>query len=240
MIIIPAVDIKDGKCVRLTQGRMDAVTVYADSPVDMAIKWESLGAELIHLVDLDGAIAGNTKNFSVIKNITSALKTPVQIGGGIRDIESAEKYLNLPNVKRIIMGTLAHKNKDMLLRLTNKYPGRVAVGVDAKDGFVAINGWVTVTEEKASDLAKSLESSGTACIIYTDIARDGMLKGPNVTATKELAQSIKIPVVASGGVSSINDIKAYAGVNVEGIIIGKALYSGGLDLREAIKTVAGF
>ncbi|TAN60358.1 1-(5-phosphoribosyl)-5-[(5-phosphoribosylamino)methylideneamino]imidazole-4-carboxamide isomerase [bacterium] len=240
MIIIPAVDIKDGKCVRLTQGRMDAVTVYADSPVDMAIKWESLGAELIHLVDLDGAIAGNTKNFSVIKNITSALKTPVQIGGGIRDIESAEKYLNLPNVKRIIMGTAAHKDKNMLLRLTNKYPGRVAVGVDAKDGFVAINGWVTVTEEKASDLAKSLESSGTACIIYTDIARDGMLKGPNVTATKELAQSIKIPVVASGGVSSINDIKAYAGVNVEGIIIGKALYSGGLDLREAIKTVAGF
>jgi phosphoribosylformimino-5-aminoimidazole carboxamide ribotide isomerase len=215
---------------------MDAVTVYADSPVDMAMKWESLGAELIHLVDLDGAIAGNTKNFSVIKNITSALKTPVQIGGGIRDIESAEKYLNLPNVKRIIMGTLAHKDKGLLLRLTDKYPGRVAVGIDAKDGFVAINGWVTVTEERASDLAKSLESSGTACIIYTDIARDGMLKGPNVTATKELAYSIKIPVVASGGVSSINDIKAYSGVNVEGIIIGKALYSGGLDLRTAIKT----
>lgn len=240
MIIIPAVDIKDGKCVRLTQGRMDAVTVYADYPVEVALRWESLGAGLIHLVDLDGAVAGSAKNFGVIKGIASAVKTPVQIGGGIRDITSAQKYLSIPNVKRIIIGTAAYQDSDLLLWLTKKYPGRIAVGIDAKDGFVAINGWVTVTTEKAVTLAKSLESSGVACIIYTDISRDGMLKGPNVEATKELAGSVNIPVVASGGVSSVKDVQAYLGANIEGIIIGKALYSGGLDLRDAIRAVAGF
>ncbi|MBI1912881.1 MAG: 1-(5-phosphoribosyl)-5-[(5-phosphoribosylamino)methylideneamino]imidazole-4-carboxamide isomerase [Deltaproteobacteria bacterium] len=235
MIIIPAIDIKDKKCVRLTQGRMDAETVYSTDPSEVAKKWESLGAEIIHLVDLDGAVEGNAKNFDVIKKITETVKAPVQIGGGIRDIKTAELYLDTLGVKRIIIGTAAYDNPTLVTTLTKKYPGRIAVGIDAKDGHVAIKGWVTVTDEKAVDLARKLEGNGVACIIYTDISRDGMLTGPNVEATREMSESVNIPVVASGGMSSIKDIVAYKGVNLEGIIIGKALYSGNIELKEAIE-----
>lgn len=239
MLIIPAIDIKDKRCVRLTQGRMDAETVYSNDPAEVALKWASLGAEIIHLVDLDGAVEGNAKNFEVIKRITDAVKVPVQIGGGIRDIKTADLYLSLPGVKRIIIGTAAYDNPEFLSAIAKKYPGKVAVGIDAKDGKVAIKGWVTVTDEKAIDLAKKLEGVGVASIIYTDISRDGMLSGPNVAATSEMANAVSIPVIASGGMSSKKDIESYRGVPLEGIIIGKALYSGNIDLKEAIAAAKG-
>ncbi|MBI5887400.1 MAG: 1-(5-phosphoribosyl)-5-[(5-phosphoribosylamino)methylideneamino]imidazole-4-carboxamide isomerase [Deltaproteobacteria bacterium] len=240
MLIIPAIDIKNGQCVRLVQGRMDAVTVYSDDPASTAVKWESLGARLIHLVDLDGAVEGAAKNFDVVKRIAAAVKVPVQIGGGIRDITAAQKYLHLHNVRRIILGTAALQDQDLLRYLTKRYPGRIAVGIDAKDGFVAINGWITVTDEKAVDLAMSLEDAGVAAIIYTDISRDGMLKGPNVAATSEMAGAVSIPVIASGGISSAKDVEAYRGVKLEGIIIGKALYTGGVDLKGVVELAEGF
>lgn len=235
MIIFPAIDIKGGRCVRLTQGRMDEETVYSNEPWEVARKWESLGGEVIHLVDLDGAVEGNPKNLAVVEKITNSVNVPVQIGGGIRDERTAEAYLSNPKVKRIIIGTAAIENPSLVTSLTARYPGRVAVGIDAKDGMVAIKGWVTVTGQKATELAKNLEGAGVACIIYTDISRDGMLTGPNVAATREMAESVNIPVVASGGISSLKDIESYRGVPLEGIIVGKALYSGNLDLTEAIK-----
>lgn len=235
MVIFPAIDIKGGRCVRLTQGRMDAETVYSDEPWEVAKKWASLGGEVIHLVDLDGAVEGNPKNLGVIERITASIDAPVQIGGGIRDERTAEAYLSNPKVRRIIIGTAAIENPALVRSLAARHPGRVAVGIDAKDGFVAIKGWVDVTGRRATDLAKELEGAGVACIIYTDISRDGMLTGPNVAATREMAEAVSIPVVASGGISSLKDIESYRGVPLEGIIVGKALYSGNLDLREAIR-----
>jgi len=239
MIIIPAIDIKDSKCVRLTQGRMEDETVYSTDPSEVAARWAGSGAGLIHLVDLDGAVEGNAKNYEVIKKIASSVDVPVQIGGGIRDAKTAELYLSTPGVKRIIIGTAASEDPVFLSALTKKYPGRIAVGIDAKDGLVAIKGWVKVTQERAVDMAKRLEGQGVACIIYTDISRDGMLMGPNVEATREMAESVNIPVIASGGVSSLKDIEAYRSVKLEGVIIGKALYSGNIDLKEALAATRG-
>lgn len=236
MIIIPAIDLKGGRCVRLTQGRMDAEIEYSTNPAEVAQRWEAAGASLIHLVDLDGAIEGNARNLDVIREIVKAVKTPVQIGGGIRDMRTAELYLDAVGVRRVIIGTAALTSPGFIEALGAKYPGRIAVGIDAKDGLVAIKGWVEVTKERASALAKRLEGAGAACIIYTDIARDGMLNGPNVAATKELAESINIPVIASGGISSLEDIESYAGVPLEGIIVGKALYAGNFELKDAINT----
>lgn len=238
MLIFPAIDIKEGRCVRLTQGRMDAETVYSNDPAEVAKQWEASGAEVIHLVDLDGAVEGNAKNLGVIKRIIDSVNIPVQIGGGIRDVKTAELYLSITRVKRIIIGTAAYENPALVTTLTKKFPGRVAVGIDAKDGKVAIKGWVTVTDEKAVDLARKLEGAGVACIIYTDISRDGMLTGPNVAATREMAEAVSIPVVASGGISSLKDIESYSDVDIEGIIIGKALYSGNISLEDAIKTAS--
>ncbi|MBI5586762.1 MAG: 1-(5-phosphoribosyl)-5-[(5-phosphoribosylamino)methylideneamino]imidazole-4-carboxamide isomerase [Deltaproteobacteria bacterium] len=239
MIIIPAIDIKDSRCVRLTQGRMDSETVYSTDPEEVARRWASAGASLIHLVDLDGALEGSARNYGVIRKIASSVDVPVQIGGGIRDVKTAETYLCTPGVKRIVIGTAACEDPDFLKALTKKYPRRIAVGIDARDGLVAIKGWVKVTDQKAVDLARRLEGFGVACIIYTDISRDGMLMGPNVEATRELADSVKIPVVASGGMSSMKDIEAYKSVRLEGIIIGKALYAGNIDLKEAIAATRG-
>lgn len=234
MIILPAIDIKDGRCVRLTQGRMDAETVYSNDPTEVATRWESLGAGIIHLVDLNGAIEGNAMNFEVIKRIKESVSIPVQIGGGIRDEKTAAIYLEDVGVKRVIIGTAAYEDPEFLKTLTRRYPGRIAVGIDAKDGRVAIKGWVTVTDERAVTLARRLEGIGVASIIYTDISRDGMLCGPNVEATREMAEAVEIPVIASGGISSIKDIESYRGVQLEGIIIGKALYTGSIDLRDAV------
>jgi phosphoribosylformimino-5-aminoimidazole carboxamide ribotide isomerase len=240
MIIIPAVDIKDGRCVRLHQGRFDAVTRYFDDPVEAALRWSGAGAELIHLVDLDGALAGKAVHIKLFKDIIKATGVEVEIGGGIRDMVTAESYLELSGVKRVILGTAAYKDRDFLTTLTKKYPGRVAVGIDAKDGCVALKGWVDVTAARAVDFARGLEDAGVAAIIYTDISRDGAMKGPNVEVTCELAGAVTIPVVASGGVSSLEDIRSFNGRNIEGIIIGKALYTGDIKLEEAMGLVAGF
>jgi len=239
LIIIPAIDIKGGRCVRLVQGRMDEATVYHDDPAEVAVRWEALGAGLIHLVDLDGAVEGGSVNLGVIERILGSIKTPVQIGGGIRDEETASRYLAMEGVKRIILGTAACEDPDLVRTLAARYPGRVAVGIDARDGMVAIKGWVEVTDRSAFELASRLEGLGVAAIIYTDISRDGTLTGPNIETTRRMAESVSIPVVASGGISSIEDIENYRGVPIEGIIIGKALYSGAVDLAEAIRAAGG-
>lgn len=235
MLIIPAIDIKNGKCVRLTQGRMDAETVYSENPTQVAKRWEEDGAKLIHLVDLDGAMEGMPKNKDAIKKIAGSIKTPVEVGGGIRDIEIVKEYLSMQNIKRVIIGTIAQENPQFVENACRMFPGRIAVGIDAVDGMVATRGWVKVTGENAATLAKRMENIGVACIIYTDISRDGMLSGPNVKATKEMAHAVNIPVIASGGMSSVKDIESFKGINLEGIIIGKALYTEDIDLKEAIE-----
>ncbi|MDH4226324.1 MAG: 1-(5-phosphoribosyl)-5-[(5-phosphoribosylamino)methylideneamino]imidazole-4-carboxamide isomerase [Deltaproteobacteria bacterium] len=236
MIIIPAIDIKGGKCVRLEQGKMDAETVYSTNPVEVALKWEAAGARIIHLVDLDAAIEGRPVNFNIIKNIVDKLKTAVQIGGGIRSMETAEAYLNIPGVERIIIGTAAAKDEAFIKSLAQKHPGKITVGIDAKDGKVAVKGWVEVTDIDAFTLAKKLKALGVAALVYTDISRDGMLSGPNLAANTKMAKEAGIPVIASGGVSGIEDIKRLKATGVYGAIIGKALYSGDIDLKEAIQT----
>ncbi|RJQ45657.1 MAG: 1-(5-phosphoribosyl)-5-[(5-phosphoribosylamino)methylideneamino]imidazole-4-carboxamide isomerase [Nitrospiraceae bacterium] len=235
MIVIPAIDLKDGKCVRLLQGRKEEVTVYSDDPAAMAKHWASLGAELLHIVDLDGAFSGEQGNIEKIKMIRKAIDIPIEVGGGIRDLERMEKLINL-GVDRIIFGTSAARNPDMIGMACNKYPGKVLVGIDAKDGKVAIKGWVELTDLGAIDFAKKMESFGAAGIIYTDIERDGMLSGPNIDAMGRMVTAVNIPVIASGGVSRIIDIKNLMQIKkLWGVITGKALYSGLLDLREAIQ-----
>lgn len=235
MIVIPAIDIKNGRCVRLKQGRMEDETVYSLDPVDIARRWESMGAELIHIVDLNAAVEGGPRNFSVVSKILDSINTPVQVGGGIRDLGTAEKYLSSEGVKRVIIGTAAIEDEEFLVDLLKRYPDRVAVGIDAKHGKVAIKGWVSVTDMDVAELAVRLKGLGVKCFVYTDIARDGMLTGPNVVATKRLMEEVGLPVIASGGVSSVEDIVAIRKIGAAGVITGKALYSGGLDLREAIE-----
>ncbi len=239
MIVIPAIDIKGGRCVRLRQGRMDDETVYSEDPVGVAKRWEAAGARLIHIVDLDAAVTGRPVNYDTIAAIASSTDVPVQVGGGIRDASTATRYLDLKGVKRIIIGTAAFEDERFVKELAGCYPGRVAVGIDAKDGRVAIKGWVEVTGMDAVELALRLEDSGAACIIYTDISKDGMLAGPNVEATRRLVDSVSIPVVASGGVSSIKDVEELRKIGAEGVIIGKALYSGTIELEQAIEAARG-
>jgi phosphoribosylformimino-5-aminoimidazole carboxamide ribotide isomerase len=237
MIVIPAIDLKDGKCVRLLQGKKEAVTVYSDDPVSMAKRWVGLGAELLHVVDLDGAFTGEQKNFDVIMAIRKAINIPIQVGGGIRNIEVIEKLINL-GIDRTIIGTSAANEPDIVKRACEKFPGKVIVGVDAKDGKVAVKGWEEVTGWGDIEFAKKMEAKGIAAIIYTDISRDGMLSGPNLDAMARMVNELKIPVIASGGVSSIDDIKSLVRIkNLWGVITGKALYSGALDLKEAIEVV---
>ncbi|MBI4377996.1 MAG: 1-(5-phosphoribosyl)-5-[(5-phosphoribosylamino)methylideneamino]imidazole-4-carboxamide isomerase [Nitrospinae bacterium] len=238
MIVIPAIDIKKGRCVRLIQGRMDAETVYSEDPVAVAERWEEMGATLIHIVDLDGAIDGTPKNGAVIKDIINSTNINVQIGGGIRDSVTAEYYLKDSKVKRVIMGTAAYEVPDFVEALCKKFPDRIAAGIDARDGKVAIRGWVELTGQSATDLATRLEGLGVSCIIYTNIARDGMLIGPDIKGIKEMVDTVNIPVIASGGVSNIRDIERLMNLQkygVKGVIIGKALYSGSVNLKEAIE-----
>jgi phosphoribosylformimino-5-aminoimidazole carboxamide ribotide isomerase len=236
MLIIPAIDLKEGKCVRLQQGLMDRATVYSDDPATTAKHWESQGAELLHVVDLDGAFAGVPKNLDAIKEIRNAVKMPIEVGGGIRDIATINTLVSI-GIDRIILGTAAIENPAFVREACQKFPGKIIVGIDAKDGMVAIKGWAEVTKVKAIDLAKQMQEYGVTAIIYTDIKRDGMLSGPNIEATRVLAESLHIPVIASGGVSTMKDIEdlltvRYSGVS--GVITGKAIYSGSLNLREAI------
>jgi phosphoribosylformimino-5-aminoimidazole carboxamide ribotide isomerase len=239
MIVIPAIDIKDGRCVRLKQGRMADETIYSDNPVEVALRWEREGARLIHLVDLNGAVEGFTKNRETIREIIDAITVEVQIGGGIRERGAVASYLEAPRVRRVIIGTAAYSDPGLLEQLCGEFPERIAVGIDARDGKVAIKGWVETTDERAIDMARRLEGVGVASIIYTDISRDGMLVGPNIEATAEMAKAVDIPVIASGGVSTIEDIEALKGAGVEGVITGKALYTGSLDLAQAITAAQG-
>jgi phosphoribosylformimino-5-aminoimidazole carboxamide ribotide isomerase len=235
MLIIPAIDLKDGKCVRLLQGKKDTVTIYSKNPANIARLWESYGAKLLHIVDLDGAFTGSQKNFDVIIKIRQTVKISIQVGGGIRKIGTVMNLFSA-GIDRIIIGTSAIEDPEFLTECCRKYPGRVLVGIDAKDGKVAIKGWEEVTSLTAKELARRLEILGVSGIIYTDITRDGMLSGPNIEAISEMVESIKIPVIASGGVSSIEDIKNLWRIkNLWGVITGKAIYSGALDLKKAIE-----
>ena len=236
MIIYPAIDIRGGRCVRLTEGRFDAETVFADDPAQMALKWAGLGAEFLHLVDLDGALAGEGKNVPVIERILKSVTIPVQLGGGIRNLETIEKLLAL-GVTRLILGSAAVKNPQLVAEACKKYPGYIAVGIDAKNGEVAIEGWGQGSGVAATELAKKMASFGVETIIYTDISRDGMLSGVNVESTAALARACGVPIIASGGVASIEDIrrvKAVESDGIQGCIIGKAIYTGAVDLKEAL------
>lgn len=237
MIVIPAIDLKEGKCVRLLQGRKEDITIYSDDPVSMAEHWVRLGAELLHVVDLDGAFSGQQNNLDMVKAIREAIHIPIEVGGGIRSLDRIEMLVAL-GVDRTILGTSAAQKPEMVRKACKRFPGRVFVGIDAKDGKVAVKGWEEVTELDAIEFAKEMESCGASGIIYTDIARDGMLTGPNIAAMSKMVEEVTIPVIASGGVSNLDDIKKLSQVkNLWGVITGKALYAGTLVLKEAIKAV---
>lgn len=235
--VIPAIDLKEGKCVRLEQGLMERDTVFCDNPAEQAREWAGQGAELLHIVDLDGAFAGVPKNKEAITVIVNSISIPTQLGGGIRDMTTIEAYLAL-GVGRVILGTAAQKDPDLVKEACRLYPDRIVVGIDAKNGMVAVKGWAEVTDARAVDLARRFEGYGVAAIIYTDISRDGMMAGPNIEATKALAEAVSIPVIASGGVSSLKDIENLMAIEtfgVTGVITGRAIYSGALRLAEAIE-----
>jgi len=234
MLVIPAIDLKGGQCVRLLQGKREEVTTYSDDPVGIAKRWESYGARLLHVVDLDGAFTGSQKNFSAIVKIRESVKIVMEVGGGIRNIGNMINLFSA-GIDRVVIGTAAIEDPEFLTSSCRKYPGKILIGIDAKDGMVAIKGWEEVTSINARQLAKRLELIGIAGIIYTDISRDGMLSGPNLEAVREMVESVKIPVIASGGVSGIEDIKNLMKIkNLWGVITGKAIYAGTLNLKEAL------
>lgn len=243
MLLIPAIDLKEGKCVRLRQGRMEDDTVFSDDPVAVAGKWVEAGAKRIHLVDLDGAFAGLPKNADVIHAIVEAFpNVPVQIGGGIRDEDTIQGYLNA-GVEYVIIGTKAVSEPHFIRDVALEFPGHIIVGLDAKDGKVAIDGWSKLSRHDIVDLAQKFENYGVEAIIYTDISRDGMMTGVNVEATAKLARSIRIPVIASGGITNMDDIRALGAVADDGImgaITGRAIYEGTLDFAEAEKLAESY
>ena len=242
MILIPAIDLKQGQCVRLRQGRMEESTVFSDDPVAMAGKWVDQGAKRLHLVDLDGAFEGQPVNADVVESIAEAYPDlPIQIGGGIRTIETVETYLEA-GVKYVIIGTQAVKKPEFVTELCSEFPGHVIVGIDAKDGLVAVQGWAESSDQSAEHLAMKFEDQGVSAIVYTDISRDGMMQGVNVEATRDLAKAVSIPVIASGGVTNIDDIKHLNQVKsagIEAVIIGRALYEGTIDLAESQNYIDG-
>ena len=237
MLLIPAIDLKDGHCVRLIQGDMNQSTIFSENPADMALQWVNKGARRLHLVDLNGAFAGKPQNYSAIRSILKAVgdDIPVQLGGGIRDLDTIEKYID-GGVRYIIIGTAAVKNPGFLQDACSAFDGHIIVGLDAKDGKVATDGWSKMTGHEVIDLGKKFEDYGVESIIYTDIGRDGMLSGINIEATVKLAQALSIPVIASGGLSNIQDIEKLCAVEdegIEGVICGRAIYSGDLDFEQA-------
>ena len=243
MLLIPAIDLKEGKCVRLRQGRMEDDTVFSDDPLAVAGRWVEAGAKRLHLVDLDGAFAGKPKNAEVIKAIAQAYpNVPVQIGGGIRDEDTIQAYLEA-GVQYVIIGTKAVSEPHFVRDVSIEFPGHIIIGLDAKDGKVAIDGWSKLSRHDVIDLAQKFEAQGVAAIIYTDISRDGMMQGVNVEATANLARAIHIPVIASGGITNLDDINALGAVAHEGImgaITGRAIYEGTLDFAEAEKLAESF
>lgn len=234
MIIYPAIDIKDGKCVRLLRGSFDDVTVYGDDPAEMAKKWEAQGGEYIHVVDLDGAVKGHGVNAEAIRRICESVSVPVQTGGGIRTMEDIEAKLSC-GISRVIIGTKAVSDPEFIKNAVEKYGSKIAIGIDAKDGKVAIEGWEKTTEYDAVEFAEKMTALGVKTIIYTDIATDGTLAGPNVEAMKEMASSVNADVIASGGIGNIEHIKSLSETGVEGVIVGRALYTGGVDLAAAVE-----
>ena len=236
MILFPAIDIRNGRCVRLTEGKFECETVFAEDPAEMAVRWADAGAEYLHVVDLDGALAGQSSNTEVIKRILAKVKMPVQVGGGIRTLANIENMLAL-GVSRVILGSVAVRDPELVREACQKFPGQVVVGIDAKNGEVAVEGWGIGGGVGAIALAKKMAAVGVEHIIFTDISRDGMLSGVNVEATAELAKASGVKVIASGGVSSLADLKAlqvHEADGIEGCIIGKAIYTGALDLKEAL------
>ena len=239
MQIIPAIDLKGGNCVRLQQGEMDRETRFSDHPAEVAGHWESLGASMLHIVDLDGAVGGKPHNEDAINQILKAVTIPLQLGGGIRNLNTIENYLSL-GLKRVVLGTVAHKQPELVEEACKQFPNRIVVGIDARDGRVAVEGWTETTANRAIDLVKALEEKGVAAIVFTDIKRDGMMGGPNTESTRELAEATRIPLIASGGVTTLDHISELLTIEasgVEGIIIGRALYEKTIDLKEALALV---
>ncbi len=238
MILYPAIDLKDGNCVRLYKGEMSQATVFSDDPAAQARAFQDAGCEWLHLVDLNGAFAGAPVNGAAVEAILSAISVPAQLGGGIRDMATIERWLD-KGLARVILGTVAVENPDLVCEAARRFPGAVAVGIDARGGRVATKGWAEETDVEVTDLARRFEDAGVAAIIYTDIDRDGAMQGPNVAATAALARAVSIPVIASGGVSSLADLIALrdCGAPLNGAISGRALYDGAIDLGEALRVL---
>lgn len=240
MILYPAIDLKDGNAVRLYKGEMDQATVFNENPAAQALEFVNAGCEWLHLVDLNGAFAGEPVNAAPVEEILKQCKVPAQLGGGIRDMATIERWLD-KGLTRVILGTVAVENPDLVRKACKAFPGHVAVGIDARNGKVATKGWAEETNVNVIDLARSFEDAGVSAIIYTDINRDGAMQGPNVEATAELANAMSIPVIASGGVSSLDDLRNLknCGAALNGAISGRALYDGAIDLGEALKVLKG-
>lgn len=239
MEVIPAIDLLDGKCVRLYQGDYNQASVFSDNPVEIARQWAAEGATRLHVVDLDGAKEGKSVNLSVIEAIAKAIEIPVQVGGGLRDRLGVTRLLET-GVQRAILGTVAVEKPELVSQLCQEFPNQIVVGIDARNGMVATRGWLETSEVAATDLAQRMASQGAAAIIYTDIHRDGTLSGPNMEALRELAEAIDVPVIASGGVSSLTDLLSLLSlesVGVNGVIVGRAIYTGDVSLKEAVRAV---
>ncbi|MBA2485094.1 MAG: 1-(5-phosphoribosyl)-5-[(5-phosphoribosylamino)methylideneamino]imidazole-4-carboxamide isomerase [Nitrospira sp.] len=239
MRVIPAIDLKDGRCVRLKQGDMAAETVYSDDVPSVARRWQQQGADLIHVVDLNGAVDGEPKNLAQIEAVMKAVSMKVQVGGGIRTIDTVRRYFHA-GVARVVLGTAALTDRTFLVQACQEFPWRILLGLDARDGKVAVKGWTTVSATKATDLLKELADLRVGAVIYTDIARDGMLSGPNLVALREVVELSSFPVIASGGITRVEDLQAVQslGPRVEGAIVGKAFYDGKLDYREALASLS--
>ena len=234
MIVYPAIDIRDGKCVRLFQGDFSKTTVYSEDPIEVALRWESQGAKYLHLVDLDGALAGKPQNLTIIEGIVGKVSIPVQVGGGIRSIDTGSLLLGL-GVSRIIMGTSAVKSPEILEEAVKQFGNKLAVGVDARNKRVAVEGWEKSSEQLSVDFVKQLEKIGVKTVIYTDISKDGTLLGPDIDGTKELVSAVGIDIIASGGIGSVQDLIKLKEIGVSGTIVGKALYSGNVSIREILE-----
>lgn len=233
MLILPAIDLRAGRCVNLVQGRAGEETIFSNQPVEMAAQWQQGGAEYLHLVDLDGAFGEAFDNLHIVQEIVETLQIPTQLGGGVRTIERVESVLGF-GVTRVILGTAALKNPNLVEAACEKYGSQIAVGIDAKDGMVATEGWLDVSEKSAIAFAREMEDCGVQTIIYTDIRSDGMLQGPNLATTAAMADAVSVKVIASGGITSIQDVEALKTIGVHGAIVGRALYTGDLDLQAAI------